>query len=1336
MLIEPRMLPKYDGRRGIIVSQLYEKQEERWNSAIPFINQGLQTANRVIIITQEWNTFSRILNDNLPGVDSSITWIDPRHLSPKSDPAVDLVQVLHEKISPQQDTDYSILIDTSWLSGCTQSLPAWTGQIGAAIAPLIKNGMALCQYDQNLFSPSVTLEILKTLPMMLVDGEIIENPYFEPYEADSSDTCGRILAQRMHWLHKRRRENDALTQSEENFRALYDLAPLPYQSLNADGMILVVNQAWCELLGYPKEEAIGTWFGNYIVEAQRELFTQRFAQFKKCGEVSGVEFDLVCQDGETVTVAAVGKIIYTSNGDFKQTQCILTNISDRKHIEKVIHQSQQIYKALFENNSEVILLIDPDSGMIVTANPAATAYYGYSLDEISRLNITQINTLPRDKVNSEMGFALTLEKRAFLFQHRLANGELRDVEVFSSPIEINGEKLLYSVIHDITLQKVAEKEADRLNTAFQERLIALTQPVGDTHHLKFEDLFNLEDIQNIQDAFAEATGVASLITDVDGRPITRPSGFCRLCNDIIRKTPLGLQNCIKSDAMIGHSTGKGPFIQPCLSGGLLDAGASIMVGNHHIANWLIGQVWDTAADRGKMMKYAELIGADPAEFSAAMDEIVYMPREQFEKVCQALYLIADQLSKMAIQNVQQARTIVEREQANSKLVRVNHLYKVVSKISQTTVKAQTPEELYELACEVLVSDGKFGAAWIGLLDAEKALIYPAFFANIDQHHFEPKQFSAGIPLEKHSPVGFALREARLIFDNNIESSSDTGIWENKALEHGYHSVAAFPLMLNGAATGGLVVYAFEPNFFDAEEVHLLEKVSTTLSFALEAMEAEKLRKRAEQALLTSEERYRRLFASGNDAVFVFPIQEDGRPGNFTEVNPTVCKLLGYSQDELLQMNIWDINAPESQETVTAIYKNLLQNKHALSETAHISRDGRKIPVEINSSVFELDGKQYALSVDRDISERKLAEARIQNQLQRLSALHIIDLAINSKLPLQTLMNIILEEVVEHLQVNAADILLYNPTLKQLKFGLGKGFKNERIDAISVPLGEGIAGSIIEGQADLRIPHLLAEPRFTRKALLRGESFDSYFGAPLLSKGKILGVLEVFFDEKLEVDSEWISYFDTLAGQAAIAIDDKYMDEGLVRANQVLSQAYSETIEGWARALDLRDHETEGHSRRVTDLSLRMGRAMGLTEEELLHIHRGALLHDIGKVGVPDQILLKPGQLTAEEWAIMKRHPQYAYDLLSPISFLHPSLDIPFCHHEKWDGSGYPRGLRGEEIPLAARIFAVVDVWDALLSDRPYRKSWQQADAEKYIREQSGRHFEPRVAEVFLNMVGA
>ncbi len=186
----------------------------------------------------------------------------------------------------------------------------------------------------------------------------------------------------------------------------------------------------------------------------------------------------------------------------------------------------------------------------------------------------------------------------------------------------------------------------------------------------------------------------------------------------------------------------------------------------------------------------------------------------------------------------------------------------------------------------------------------------------------------------------------------------------------------------------------------------------------------------------------------------------------------------------------------------------------------------------------------------------------------------------------------------------------------------------------------------------------------------------------------------------------------------------------------LASAYETTLDGWARALDLRDRETEGHSQRVTDLTIELAQAMGISDGECVHIRRGALLHDIGKMGIPDRVLLKPSALTDEEWNLMRRHPTYALRLLEPISYLQPALAIPYCHHERWDGSGYPRGLRGEDIPLAARVFAVADIWDAVRSDRPYRTAWPRDQALAYIASLAGSHLDPNVVQVFLRLMAS
>ncbi len=284
--------------------------------------------------------------------------------------------------------------------------------------------------------------------------------------------------------------------------------------------------------------------------------------------------------------------------------------------------------------------------------------------------------------------------------------------------------------------------------------------------------------------------------------------------------------------------------------------------------------------------------------------------------------------------------------------------------------------------------------------------------------------------------------------------------------------------------------------------------------------------------------------------------------------------------------------------------------------------------------------------------------------------------------------------------------------------------------LTLRLGEGFAGRSAMNRESIHVSDIKdVEADRYQGSLFEREGFMTYYGIPLIAKGHVQGVLEIYHREPFHSDGEWLKFLEALAGQTAIAIDNAELFHNMERTNFELIQAYDATIEGWAHALDLKDEETEDHSQRVTEMTLSIARKMNIKDEELAHVRRGALLHDIGKMGVPDSILLKPGPLTEEEWVIMRRHPVYAYEMLATIDYLRPALDIPYCHHEKFDGSGYPRGLKGKAIPLAARIFAVVDVYDALTSERPYRKAWAEEKALIYIREESGKHFDPQVVEI-------
>lgn len=357
----------------------------------------------------------------------------------------------------------------------------------------------------------------------------------------------------------------------------------------------------------------------------------------------------------------------------------------------------------------------------------------------------------------------------------------------------------------------------------------------------------------------------------------------------------------------------------------------------------------------------------------------------------------------------------------------------------------------------------------------------------------------------------------------------------------------------------------------------------------------------------------------------------------------------------------------------------------------------------------------------------------QRRFKRLQVLRNIDRAISGSLDPALTMRVVLEEVAGELGVDASNVLRFNPWMMELEaICCGYGFATKGWEKSRIRVGEGLAGKAVLEKQILWLENAEEDP--IRGRLMNSEGFKSYIVAPLISKGKVLGVLEVFKRSALDINEEWLQFFETLVGQLAIAIDNAELLKSLETTNIKLIQAYEATIESLAKVLELRDRETEGHCERVTELTVKVARRLGIEGESLVHIRRGALLHDIGKLAIPDSILFKPGELTEEEWEIMRKHPVYAYELLSRIEYLRPALEIPYYHHERWDGSGYPLGLKGEEIPLSARIFAVVDVYDALIHDRPYRKAWSKKDAIDYIKRESGRLFDPKVVRAFLEIL--
>ncbi len=386
---------------------------------------------------------------------------------------------------------------------------------------------------------------------------------------------------------------------------------------------------------------------------------------------------------------------------------------------------------------------------------------------------------------------------------------------------------------------------------------------------------------------------------------------------------------------------------------------------------------------------------------------------------------------------------------------------------------------------------------------------------------------------------------------------------------------------------------------------------------------------------------------------------------------------------------------------------------------------------------EGQGSQFLRDLTQAVSTLNKVKSNVSKQMQtresQFEALVRIGSAINSSLGLKRVLAEVMDRLVSLMRAERGFLMLRESD-GNLKVHVARGIDNVDLNEDEFAVSKTVINRVVETGKLVLTTNAQEDPRFEAQFSVAAYHLLSILCVPLNIKDKLIGV--IYVDNRAHTGVFQQENFDLIsafANQAAIAIHNARLFDDLQASNEELEIAYQATLEGWVRALDLRDKETEGHTKRVTSLTQTLARGMGLKEDEIIHITRGALLHDIGKMAIPDGILLKPDKLSEDERALIEKHPRYAYEMLNPIKFLHPALDIPYCHHEKWDGSGYPRKLKGEDIPFAARIFAVVDVWDALVSDRPYRKGIQPSEVKKSIRELSGSHFDPRVVDAFLSL---
>ncbi len=491
-----------------------------------------------------------------------------------------------------------------------------------------------------------------------------------------------------------------------------------------------------------------------------------------------------------------------------------------------------------------------------------------------------------------------------------------------------------------------------------------------------------------------------------------------------------------------------------------------------------------------------------------------------------------------------------------------------------------------------------------------------------------------------------------------------------------------------------------------------------------------VRKQAEEKVKVTERSFRDFLETVNLAAMILDTE-----GRVEFINDYLLKLTGHTRQEVIGESFFKrFMDPESSNFDYEKIGELLTSAPQHLEAVIKTNKGTSRLISWSTSLLkDITGDVTGIAcIGEDITDFRKNEERVQLQVQRVSALHAIDVVISSSFDARIVFSVIVDQIMNMMNVDAVCILTYDPIEKKLVIVADRGFNYPDKKPLEISLSESHATTAVLNRQTIILPDA-NKGDTSLPWLFQQEGFVVGYATPMTIKGQVKGVVEVYNRSPLEPDPGWMEFYETLAGQAAIATENDEMFQRLERALADLTAAYDSTLEGWVKALDLRDKETIGHTQRVAMIVVRFALELGVSGDDLVNIRRGALLHDIGKMGIPDYILNKAGPLTEEERLIIQRHPQYAYDLLQPIQYLRPSLDIPYAHHERWDGQGYPRGLKGEEIPLAARIFSVVDVWDALGSNRSYRDKWDPDRMIAYLEEESGKKFDPSIVKVFIDL---
>lgn len=1084
-------------------------------------------------------------------------------------------------------------------------------------------------------------------------------------------------------VSERKRAEQALIASEERFRALIENSADAITLVSPEGVVLYNTSATDRIIGAFPET--GWLYGNWLNRVHPEDLPAVAEKFTKLVQTPGGRFSTTIRyrhnDGSWLWVEGTA----TNLLDEPSVGAIIFNYRDvtrRKRVQDALHESEAQYRTLFESNPNPMWVYDLETLRFLAVNDAAVDHYGYTPDEFLAMTVKEIRPpqdIPlflKDILEATTGFEESKIRR-----HLKKDGTIIDVEIISHQIDWRERPARLVLVNDVTARKKAETEL-----AHERNLLrTVVDNLPDLIYAKdTSSRFVLSNLATAAQMGVKTPQELEGKTDADFYHGDVAAQFYAVDQEVMRtgEPILDLEES---------------FIDPLKRQGFLSTSKIPLRDKYGTVIGLVGIGHDITQRKQAQAETQRRAN----EFSKLYETARELALQQ--DLASVLSIIAERLANL-LETPASALLLYDALQDDLELVAAtNAALPIGGRIKPgegvSGMIAQTRQPI--VANDVIgwsTPSLVFGGAATSQVGVPMVHVGELIGVLTIATLATPQQFSdVEIRLLGlfASLAGSAIYNVRLLAETRTRARQlgllyDAGLTLNRVLD--LHSQLEFLLQIGMKAVSADRAEYYR---FDKEQ-HAL-RLEVCVGYAPE--QDQKIR------------------------AMVFDVDDS---------NALVCRVardrVPAYVPRLAQDPHWEAIDPGVQSAlfVPVEHENELLGIFGVMSTrvqAFTPHDERLLVLFANQAAVALE------------NARLFAQIHFHNA--QMQALRTIDDVISSSLDMQISLQVLLDQVSKQLQVDAADVYLFSREKRAFEFAAEWGFRAQRQQPARMEMGRSRLTRPTMERKIIFVQNLLQDQEPWKKTtLIEQEGFISYAAAPLIAKGQVKGVLELFMRSEFNPNAEWFDFFGTLAKQAAIAVDNVQLFEDLQRSNLSLEMAYDSTIEGWSHALDLRDKETEGHTQRVTEMTLQLATIMGLSNTELVHIRRGALLHDIGKMGVPDAILLKPGALTDEEWQLMRMHPVYAFEWLSPIDYLRPALDIPYAHHERWDGNGYPRGLKGEQIPFVARIFSVIDVWDALRSDRPYRPAWSADKAKEYLFAESGKQFDPEIVQSFFRMLKA